>query len=191
MDAPRLTSKTDKLKYRNDARMRMQRVRVFANGGDTKAKGISKGSGLALYPGTEPASQKIIDAEMHHGKISLRPNDEEEVLSYQDHKEIIENFLQLVTKDSSTDVAKRFINTDRMVFSCKHAKTNSYADFAEWFRGIVREHLNCSEYATIEQEMQKLAVVLFDNAMLQDSIYIKLVSILAKKSADPKKLLRT
>lgn len=43
IDAPSLTATSEKFQYCKDVRMRMRRVRVFANGGDNKAKGVENG----------------------------------------------------------------------------------------------------------------------------------------------------
>lgn len=185
VDALGLTTKTDKFKYRIDVRMWMQRVKVFANGGDTRAKGIANGYGHALYASMDTPYQKIIEAEIQLQKLTLGPVEDDQVLSYQEHKEKIEQILLVVAKESQAGAAKRFISTERKVFTRKRKKSETYTDFEERFRVIAQEHLNCLQHAPSDQEKQIIALVLLDNAELPDNTYNNLLSILINKVADP------
>lgn len=136
VEAPRLSAMTEKLKYRTDVRMWMQRVIVFASGGDTKAKSISNGFVHALYAGMDSSYQKVIEAEIQLRGLKLGPESDEEVFTFRQHKDLVEMMLRIVAKDSPTDAAKRFINPGRKVFGCKRGKGESYSVFVERFRGI-------------------------------------------------------
>lgn len=90
--------------------------------------------------------------------------------------------LDLVAKESSTDVALRFIITGRAVFNCKRKNDESHANFSDRFRGIAQGHLNCFQRPPSEQGKQHLALVLLDNAGLPNTNYNNLLSILVNKA---------
>lgn len=132
------------------------------------------------------AYQKVIDSELMLGRFNLGPTDDEECLTYAQHKEIVEKILLIVAKDSFTDAAKRFIITGRKVFNRKRRANEGYAEFAERFRGAAQEHLICFAHTQTTQEKQQIALVLLDNAALQDSIYNNLLTIMVNKADDTK-----
>lgn len=91
--------------------------------------------------------------------------------------------LLLVAKDSSTEAARRLITFGRKLFNCKRTKDESFTAFAERFRGVAQEHLNCFEHKPTDQEKQHTALILLENANLPDTIYNNLLSILISKNS--------
>lgn len=74
----------------------MERVRVFASGGDKKAKGVSNWYGHALYAGMEGACKKVIESELQLSTIVLGPFDDYVERLYQEPKNIVEKILRKV-----------------------------------------------------------------------------------------------
>lgn len=81
------------------------------------------------YTQVYPVYHEVIEPEIQIGKLPLSPDDYNKTLSYQAYEEIVEKILRIVTKDSSTDAAKRFITTGRKVFGFKRNKVESCAYF--------------------------------------------------------------
>lgn len=75
--------------------MWMQKVKVFTNGGDMQAKRVSNGFGYALFASMDASYQKFLVSEVQLGNISFGPVDNEEVLMYQEQKELVEHILYL------------------------------------------------------------------------------------------------
>lgn len=87
--------------------------------------------------------RKVIEAEIRLGKLSLGPEDDKSVLNYAEYNEIIYKMLRIVAKETSTDVARRFINTGRALFNYRRKGGESYSDFVDQSREVAQEHLNC------------------------------------------------
>lgn len=177
LSAPVLKACTDKFKYKADVNMWMDRVRVFAAGGDTRAKGIANGYGYALYAAMDSCFQKTIDAAILVGDVKLGP-DGDNFLTFEEHKLIVSSLLKHVAKESPTDAARRFISQARNVYGCKRNKSESFTTFVDRFRGIAQTHLNSFHDAPSEQEKQHVALIMLENAGLDDSTYNTILTML-------------
>ena len=181
-DAPRLTASTDRYRYRNQVRTWMRRVRVFAKGGDTRAKGVASGFAYALYASMDDAYQKVIDSKLKDAAIHEEPDDDDDiVLPYMVQKALVERILKIVAKDSSTEAARRLIQFNRRVFNCKRSKGETYETFASRFHAVAQDFFNCLQHSPTPQEEQNIALILLENANLQDSVYTNILSMLMGK----------
>lgn len=97
----------------------MKRVKIFASGGDGKAKGVLNGYGQVLYVGMDGSYLKVIDSKIILDRLSLGPLDDKEVFIYKDHKEIVDKMLSVVSKQSPTNIARRFFYTGTAVSNWK------------------------------------------------------------------------
>lgn len=130
----------------------MLEVLVFANGGDNRANCVANGLGHALYACADHAYRKVTDAELQDEKLSLEPDNEEQTLSYQEQRDIVEKMLGFVANDYSIDASKRPISLGRKVFNCKCEKGGPYTKFAERFRGVTQKHLNCFQHRPTDEK---------------------------------------
>lgn len=64
----------------------MRRVRVFAKGGDTKAKGVANEMGHALYAAMDHCHKRVLDAKLQEGKLIMDLDDEDTTPSFQEQK---------------------------------------------------------------------------------------------------------
>lgn len=99
--------------------MWMNRVRVFADGGDSRAKCISNGFAHAFYATMEESYQKITDTEVVNEELSLKPAEDGQPMSFKDHKKQIDNILLILAEDSVTDAVRRVIKFGRQVVNRK------------------------------------------------------------------------
>lgn len=183
LEAPVLNADTDKLKYRRNVDLWMSRVRVYAMGGDNRAKGVANGFGHTLYLAMDESYRKVIDAEIQDGSLQLSPDDQSESWTYEDQKRAVILMVNLVAKDSTAEAARRIINLSRKMFGCKRKNDESYSKYAERFRGVAQEYLNCHQHKPTEHEKQQTAMVLLENANLPDSVYNNLLSILTTRAS--------
>lgn len=86
IEAPRLTPDTDKYQYRCGVRMWKQRARAFANGGDSRAKGVRNGLGHTLYAAMDVTYRKVIEAEVNDKQLVLTLEDDEQVVTFNKQK---------------------------------------------------------------------------------------------------------
>lgn len=161
--------------------MWMRRLCFFANGGDSKAKGIANGLGHALYAAMDLCYRRVLDGGIQDGKLKLDTDDEEVTMSFQDQRKILEQMLLTVARDSPTDAAKRIITFGHKVFNCRRFKNEDYASFAEIFRGVAQPPMNCFRHTPTDDERQQTALITLENAQLPDKLYKNLLSLLVTK----------
>lgn len=159
IDDPSLNLQTYKYRYKESVREWMSRVKVFANGGDTRAKGIASGFGHFLFAAMEKPYQKIVKAALRRKTLPLEPEELVDTPSYADQKKLVESILATVAKDLYADLTTREIAFGRRMFNCKRAKGEAYAPFADRSNGIAQEYINCLGHMPIEQEKQNAALI--------------------------------
>lgn len=176
----------DKHGYRELVREWMSRLKVFANGGDTRATWISCSCGFGhdLYAAMDQPYQKIIKAEISRGALSLEPEEGDATQDYNEQRKLIERILVIFAKNSYTDAGNRKIAFGRRIFNCKRAKGEDLENFADRFHGIAQEHLNSLGHMPTRQERQSAAIILMENANPSDSSYNNLLSILVARSKE-------
>lgn len=186
---PRLQAKTDKFVWRQAVRVWAQKIRSFAKGGDTKAKGIANSLGITLYSAMDYSFVQVIDSAITAGEFKLvaDDDDENEVIN---QMELIEKIIKLVAKDSVTDGVRRLVKMSQNVHACNREKNETYEAFAERFRGVAQTYLNHCYAGNTSQDSQNFAMLLLENAKLPSSTFNNIVSILIADAKDKTRLLK-
>lgn len=89
--------------------------------------------------------------------------------------------LLIVAKDSPMDAASRIITLGRKVFSCRRFITEDNDTFAECFRGVAQDHMNCSRHSPTDHEKQQTALIMLENSALPETVSNNLLSWLVEK----------
>lgn len=179
--APQIIATTDKYTYRKKVRMWMRRVRVFANGGYNRAKGVSNGYVHAFYAAVNESYVKVVETELLNNNLKMDPQDDDEQLTFDQHCKVVEKILFIVAKDLTADLIRRMITLKRYLLNCKRKDGESFQTFAERFRGVEQSYLNCLKRQTTQQEKQHSALVMLENAGLPDTIYNNIIVSLVSK----------
>ena len=113
----RISTLTDKFKWRKGVMLWVTTVKRFAKGGDKRAKGILKALGLTLFNALAQVFSSQVEQSIAAGIINLDGDDGETVnLNKQFH--IVHDIINLVVKDSPTDGIRRLVHMMRLVFNC-------------------------------------------------------------------------
>lgn len=127
----------------------------FANGGDIKAEGVDNGLRHPNYSAMDLCHRRVFDADIQNGKLKLDYDDEDVTFTFAQQKTFVEQMLVTVARDSLTDAVKEMMTLNHRVFNCRHFKTEVFASFAERFRGVAQDHLNCFRHVPTEAERNR------------------------------------
>lgn len=161
--------------------MWIRRVKEFARSGDNRAKGISNGLPYALMATLDALYRKLVESAVDSGELLLEQDKGESLLDV-DQRRCIEKILILVAKDTDTDLVQRLLTLRRAVYYCKRYPAEGFSTYANRFRGIAQACLNQSRGANQQLDEQNFAMVLLENAGLEESTFNKIFSILGTKA---------
>lgn len=134
--APTPQIKTAKYKYNNVAAMWMGRV-----GGLFIPREVENGDEYDLYAAMDENYQKMLDAALLIRRFKLGSNDKDPI-TFNEHKAIVYQILNHVTKKSPANIVRRFISNAADVYGCKRAQEGSYTSLVKWFREVTPRHLS-------------------------------------------------
>ena len=108
---------------------------------------------------------------------------------------IVDDIINLVAKDLPTDGIRRLVQMMRNVFNYSRKNGESPAIFARRYQAAALDYLNDCDTATIQQDSQNFAMMLFENARTPASVYSfvirRLVSTITSRSEAANKILVT
>ncbi len=172
---PRLSTSTDKFKWRKRVMLWVTTVKRFAKGGDKRAKGILSALGLTLFNALDQVFSSQVEQSIAAGIINLDGDDDETVnLNKQFH--IVHDIINLVAKDSPTDGIRRLVQMMRLVFNCTRKNGESPSMFARRYQALALDYLNHCDTATIQQDGQNFAMMLLENAKLPATVYSSIIT---------------
>ncbi|PXF46073.1 hypothetical protein BWQ96_04173 [Gracilariopsis chorda] len=189
---PRLTTTTDKYKWRKQVSLWVTTVKRFAKGGDKKAKGILSALGLTLLNSLDTIFSSQVEQAINAGIINL--DEEEDTNDEHPNKQvgIVNEIIDLVAKDSPTDGIRRLVQMMRNVFNCTRKNGESPAIFARRYQAAALDYLNHCDTGTIQQDSQNFAMILLENAKIPASVYssviTRLVSTITSRSETTNKI---
>lgn len=178
--APRLTTTTDKLKWRTDVRMWATSVELYANGGDTRSKGMMSALGITLYHAVDEAYRSKLDRAIAAGTLKLKPDADDTPKKVQ--QAAIETIIEIVAKDSVTDSIRRLVQMMRDIYTCKRKTGETPAAFSRRFQGLALKYLNHCGSTSTENDSQNFAMLLLENSNIPSSVYSSIVTQLVSKA---------
>ena len=184
LDAPQLTSKTDKFVYRRNVRMWYECVQSAAESGYARAMGTSKNLGHALFTRMDQRYKRIVHSAIDNGSLRLRTHPDGRKFTDQEHTQCVENILNLVAKETTTDRVKRLIRMTREVHDCKRGAKESFAEYAVRFESIARAYLSIAKAWPDSQDEQNFAIMAIENANLPIATYNAIISNLVSHAKE-------
>ena len=184
---PKLTGETDKYQWRTDVKTWAQVVKLYAKGGENRAKGMLNALGLTLYLSLQRDQRNIIDNAAHSQGVTLNLYEDTEQENLTDTAKVqfklVEKIVQLVAKDSPTDGIRRLVRVSQDIHQCIRGKNEKPHIFARKFQGAAKQYLNMCSAAQGATESQNFAILLLENAKLQSATFNNIVTQLITKSA--------
>lgn len=184
---PKLTPETDKYQWRVDVQTWKQMVKLYAKGGDSRAKGMLNALALTLYFSLERNQRNIVDNAMQDRLVSLNTDDDAEEISTNAMARIqfecVDDIVNLVAKDTPTDGIRRLVKISQGIHKCVRINCEKPHAFARRFQGMAKQYLNMSNSANGEKESQNFAILLLENAQLPSSTFNNIVTQLVTKSS--------
>lgn len=92
----------------------------------------------------------------------------------------------IVARDSDTGVVRRLVAMSRAVYNCKRMEVETYSMFTNRFRGLAQAYLNQTDSSNTQLEDQNFAMVLLENARLEESTFNNIISIFGSKGGEAK-----
>lgn len=178
--APRLVVTTDKLKWRTEVRMWATSVELYAEGGDTRSKGMMSALGITLYHAVDESFRSKLDRAIAAGILKLRPAGNENPKKVQ--HEAVEAIIQIVAKDSVTDSIRRLVQMMRDIYACRRKATETPETFSRRFQGLALKYLNHCSSSSTEKDSQNFAMLLLENADIPSTVYSSIVTQLVSKA---------
>ena len=178
--ALRLTTTTDKLKWRTDVRMWATSVELYANGGDMRSKGMMYALGITFYHAVDEAYRSKLDRAIAAGTLKLKPGADDTPKNVQ--QAAIETIIEIVAKDSVTDSIRRLVQMMRDIYTCKRKNEETPAAFARRFQGLVFKYLNHCGSTSTENGSQNFAMLLLENSNIPSSVYSFIVTQVVSKA---------
>lgn len=121
--------------------------------------------------------QQGCDRAIGTGEVLFADLDENP-LSPADQNVNLEKIPNLVRKDSRTDGLRRLVQMSKDAYIYNRSTDESYASFAERYRGHSQKYLNYCHSANVLQDTQSLAMILLENARLPTSTFNTVVGLL-------------
>ena len=188
LEAPILTSKTDKFVYRRNVRMWYECVQSASESGYTKATGTWRNLGHALFSRMDQRYKRIIHSAIDSGTLRLRTHLDGRKFDDHDHIECVENILNIVAKETTTDRVKRLIRMTKEVHDCRRAKKESFAEYAVRFEGLARAYLSIAKARSDSQGEQNFAIIAIENANLPIATYNAVISNLVSHAKENRRV---
>ena len=162
-----------------DVKTWAQLVKLYAKGGDNRAKGMLNALDLTLYLSLERDQRNIVDNSTQRRLISLNMEDEIEeddvsVMIKTQFKRVDE-IVNLVAKDTPTDGIRRLVRISQDIHKCARVNTEKLHAFARTFQGLAKQYLNMSSSTDGERHSQNFAVLLLENSKLPSSTFNNIV----------------
>lgn len=116
LEAPLLTNKTEKFVSRRNVRIWYECVRTIAKNEYPKAMSTSKNLGHVLFTRMDGQYKRIGHTATDSGSLRLRTHPDGRKFSDQERIECVENILNPVAKETTTDRGKRLIRMTKKVY---------------------------------------------------------------------------
>ena len=99
----------------------------------------------ALFTRMDKRNKCIVNSAIDNGSLRLCTHQDGSSFTDQEHISCVENILNLVAKETTTDRVKRLIRMTREVHDCKRGARESFADYAVRFESISRAYLSIAK----------------------------------------------
>lgn len=174
---PCYNKSTDKLQWRKSIRYWCQGVTACANGGDSRAKGISASLALTLFRSLPPGKQQLVEKNINSGELVIDPNDP---AAPADQTEAVEKIILIVAKDSPTDAIRRMAALNKQVSGCQRRDSEKFDAYIERFTHPAQAYLNITNSDQSSAESQNFAMMLISNAKLPPSTFTSVMNNLVQ-----------
>lgn len=132
-------------------------VRSSAVNGYSKAIETSKNVGHALFNCMDQQYNRIVHSAIENCSLRLRTNLDGRKFTCREHIECVENILNLVAKEITTDRVKRPIRMTE-VYECKRIPKESSAEYGVRFESIARAYLSIAKARPDSQDENNFAI---------------------------------
>jgi hypothetical protein len=179
-EAPVLTSGQDLYIWRKAVAEWVDLVDTAAREpNDRQFKTIRATLGRQLYRALPASHRSVVDEAQARGLVNYRQENQ---------LRAVDELVELIATDPPMAVVSRLINTFNKVVGCKRKPKEAINTFVSRFWGLAADHLMHAGTSSSSQTAEMLAIILLNNASLQDETLTaaKLELIRLAESREPK-----
>ena len=160
-DAPKLVPGQDRKRWRRDVEEWVDFTKQRAESGEKTAKANVRTMGYLLYRALHPDYQAVLDHARDSGQLVLRGGEGQD--------EAVNTIVSLVGEDTPIDVTNRILSAYQKLHACVRKDEEMPSKFADRFRGLASEYMTLAGIAATGKDSQMLAMVLLQNARLDEN----------------------